>query len=80
MVIFRIHLRKCCVVVDSSYYDCAVQIFSPLGVQVVTSHRFLGGLLGLVLSLIYFIPAKVGIKSCRCVRECFTCTCIWLHG
>ena len=25
------------------------------------------------------IPAKVGIKSCRCARECFICTCIWLH-
>ena len=24
---------------------------------------------------IYFIPAKVGIKSCRCATEC---TCIWL--
>ena len=33
------------------------------------------------LSLIYFIPAKVGIKSCRCEKECFDCTCIynWLH-
>ena len=26
-----------------------------------------------------FIPAKVGIKSCRCARECFICTCVWLH-
>ena len=24
------------------------------------------------------IPAKVGIKSCRCAREYFF-TCIWLH-
>ena len=24
-------------------------------------------------------PTKVGIKSCICVRECFICTCIWLH-
>ena len=23
-----------------------------------------------------FIPAKVGIKSCRCARECFICTCV----
>ena len=21
-------------------------------------------------------PAKVGIKSCRCARECFICTCV----
>ena len=27
----------------------------------------------------HFIPAKVRIKSCRCARECFICTCIWLH-
>ena len=27
----------------------------------------------------YFIPTKVGIKSCRHATECFTCTCIWLH-
>ena len=26
-----------------------------------------------------FIPAKVGIKSCRCARECFIYTCVWLH-
>ena len=26
-----------------------------------------------------FIPAKVGIKSRRCTRECFICTCVWLH-
>ena len=24
-------------------------------------------------------PAKVGIKSCGCARECFICTCVWLH-
>ena len=27
-----------------------------------------------------FIPAKVGIKFCRHARECFICTCIWLHA
>ena len=26
-----------------------------------------------------FIPVKVGIKSCRCVRERFICTHVWLH-
>ena len=26
-----------------------------------------------------FISAKVGIKSCRCARECFICTCVWLY-
>ena len=29
--------------------------------------------------LIYFIPVKVRITSCRCARECFICTCLWLH-
>ena len=28
--------------------------------------------------ILYFIPAKVGIKSCRFARECFICACIWL--
>ena len=27
----------------------------------------------------YFIPAKVGIVSCRYARECFICRCIWLY-
>ena len=27
---------------------------------------------------IYFIPAIVGIKLCRCATECYICTCIWL--
>ena len=26
-----------------------------------------------------FTPAKVRIKSCRHARECFICTCVWLH-
>ena len=26
---------------------------------------------GVVAYTVYFIPAKVGIKSCRCKRECF---------
>ena len=25
----------------------------------------------------YFVPAKVGSKSCRHTRECFICACIW---
>ena len=33
----------------------------------------------LELLLIYFLPAKVGIKSFRCARECFICTCIGLY-
>ena len=34
-----------------------------------------------VLYIIYILyqPIKVGIKSCKCNRECFICTCIWLH-
>ena len=50
---------KCCVVVDSSCYDCAVQIFSPVGVQVVTSHRFLGGFLGDTSARDEFVSCKV---------------------
>ena len=50
---------KCCVVVDSSCYDCALQIFSPLGVQVVTSHRFLGGFLGDTSARDEFVSCKV---------------------
>ena len=26
-----------------------------------------------------FIPAEVRIKFCTCARECFICTCVWLH-
>ena len=29
-------------------------------------------------TFILYVPAKVGIKSCRCARECFIYTCIWL--
>ena len=50
---------KCCVVVDSPCYDCAVQIFSPIGVQVVTSHRFLGGFLGDTSARDEFVSCKV---------------------
>ena len=25
------------------------------------------------VAYIFYIPAKVGIKSCRCARECFIC-------
>ena len=41
MFIIQIHLAKCYVVVDFYCHDCAVNIFSPIGVKVV-SHRFLG--------------------------------------
>ena len=34
------NLSKCCIVVDSSYHECTVQIFNLLGAQVVSSHRF----------------------------------------
>ena len=50
---------KCCVAVDSSCYDCAVQIFSPIGIQVVTSHRFLGGFLGDTSARDEFVSCKV---------------------
>ena len=40
---------KCYAVVDPSCHDCAVEIFSPLSVQVVTSYHFLGGFLGTLL-------------------------------
>ena len=32
-----------------------------------------------VVAYMFYIPAKVGIKSCRCARECFICTSVWLH-
>ena len=32
-----------------------------------------------VVTYYMYIPAKVGIKSCRCAREYFICTCVWLH-
>ena len=50
---------KCCVVVDSSCHDRATQIFSPLGVQVVSSHRFLGGFLGDTSARDEFVSCKV---------------------
>ena len=31
-----------------------------------------------LLCLLNFIPAKVGIKSYRCARECYVTICIWL--
>ena len=40
---------KCCVVVDSSSRDRATHMFSPLGVQVVSSHQFLGSFWGTLL-------------------------------
>ena len=27
-----------------------------------------------------YTQAKIGIKSCRCARECFMYTCIWLYA
>ena len=33
-------------------------------------------LAGVFRITIYFIPAIVRIKTCRCARECFICTCI----
>ena len=59
MVIIRIHLNVVLHVVDSPCYDCAAQIFSPLGVQVVTSHRFLGGFLGDTSVRDEFVSCKV---------------------
>ena len=36
----------------------------------------------LILNLtgLKYTPAKIGTKSCRCARECFIHTCIWLHA
>ena len=50
---------ECCVIVDSSCRDCAVQIFSPLGVQVVSSHCFLVGFLGDISTREEFVSCKV---------------------
>ena len=43
-----------------------------------TSTRFNSYTLAGVVAYM-FLPAKVGIKSCRCARECFIYTCVWLH-
>ena len=60
---------------------------SQMEVQIKHSPACLQGLLP-TLQLVgvfayMFIPAKVEInyKSCRCAiaRECFICTCVWLH-
>ena len=50
---------KCCVVVDPSCYDHAVQLFSSLGVQIVLGHRFLGGYLGDTSARDKFVSCKV---------------------
>ena len=51
--------KKSCVVVDRSFVASARKIFSPLNVQVVTSHRFLGGFLGDVSARSSFVQDKV---------------------
>ena len=51
--------KKSCVVVDRSFVASAKRIFSPLNVQVVTSHRFLGGFLGDVSARSSFVQDKV---------------------
>ena len=51
--------KKSCVVVDRSFVASAKKIFSPLNVQVVTSHRFLGGFLGDVSARSSFVQDKV---------------------
>ena len=51
--------KKSCVVVDRSFVASARKIFSPLNVQVVTSHRFFGGFLGDVSARSSFVQDKV---------------------
>ena len=54
---------KCCVVVDLSCFDHAVQLFSSLGVQIVLGHRFLGGYLGTLLQGISLLAVKFNSGS-----------------
>ena len=53
----------------------------PKHVQMKHSLAHLQDLIPILAGVVayMFIPAKVGIKSCRCARECFICTCVWLH-
>ena len=39
---------------------------------------YIQDLIPILAGVIAFIPTKVGIKPCRCVRECFICTCTCL--
>ena len=50
---------KSCVVVHPAFVASAKQVFDPLGVSVVTSHRFLGGFLGDVQARHSFVQGKV---------------------
>lgn len=50
---------KCVLVVDECCKDRAVDMFCPLGVQVVTGHRYLGGFIGSNDGLQRFISEKV---------------------
>ena len=50
-------------------------------VEIKQSLAYLQDLIPILASVIviYLISAKVGIKFCRCAREYFICTYIWLH-
>ena len=50
---------KSCVVVHPSSVASARRVFDPLGIPVVTSHRFLGGFLGDVQARHCFVQGKV---------------------
>ena len=59
MDIFQIQICKSYIVVEPSSVASAEQIFWPLGVQVVTSHRFIGWILGDVPAKLSFVQEKV---------------------
>ena len=58
-VVLPLGTSQSCVVVDPSAVASAEQVFGPLGVSVVMSHRFLGGFLGDVTARHLFVQGKV---------------------
>ena len=50
-------------------------------VQIINSLAYLQDLITTLAGVfaLYYMPAKVVVKSCRYARECIICTCIWLH-
>ena len=54
---------------------------SQMHVQIKHSLAHLQNLIPTLAGIKWYMqnkPAKVGIKSCRCAREHFVCTCVWL--
>jgi len=50
---------KCCLVVHHNSVSEAKALFSQMSIKIVTSHRFLGGLIGDSNSAMEFVTEKV---------------------